>query len=160
MNFLFYFSHLFVLQLHLVHYNSDKYPDFGTAAASEEGLCVLGIFLKVNTNITRTCLLVITGPITEILLMTHNSDIIFRSTLSFRNKETITVRTTCITRAHGYLPQQTIFKFDNLKYLKDFTERMKDTSARQELMPGIDVRPHFEASFNLANMTVALFISS
>lgn len=37
-------------ELHLVHWNYTKYPDFAEAAAAEDGLSVLGIFLKVGEH--------------------------------------------------------------------------------------------------------------
>lgn len=35
-------------QLHVVHWNSDKYPSFVEAAHEPDGLAVLGIFLQVK----------------------------------------------------------------------------------------------------------------
>lgn len=35
------------LQLHLVHWNSDKYSLFEEAVMEENGLAVIGVFLKV-----------------------------------------------------------------------------------------------------------------
>ena len=37
-----------LFQAHLVHYNTDLYDSFGDAAKAENGLCVLGVFLKVS----------------------------------------------------------------------------------------------------------------
>jgi len=37
-------------ELHLVHYNSDKYASFGDAVAQSDGLAVLGIFIKVGSS--------------------------------------------------------------------------------------------------------------
>lgn len=37
-------------QLHVVHWNSDKYPSFVEAAHEPDGLAVLGVFLKVRTS--------------------------------------------------------------------------------------------------------------
>nr|ANJ65961.1 carbonic anhydrase [Hydroides elegans] len=37
---------MFAAELHIVHYNADKYATFGEAADKSDGLCVLGIFLK------------------------------------------------------------------------------------------------------------------
>lgn len=36
-----------LLQLHLVHWNADKYALFEEAVIEENGLAVLGVFLKV-----------------------------------------------------------------------------------------------------------------
>ena len=41
---MFYFL---LFQLHIVHWNSDKYSSFGEAADKPDGLCVLGIFVEV-----------------------------------------------------------------------------------------------------------------
>lgn len=38
----------YAAELHLVHWNKDKFKSFGDAAAAENGLTVLGIFLKVG----------------------------------------------------------------------------------------------------------------
>lgn len=38
------------LQLHVVHWNSDKYPSFVEAAHAPDGLAVLGVFLQVSTR--------------------------------------------------------------------------------------------------------------
>lgn len=35
-------------QLHVVHWNSDKYPSFVEAAHEPDGLAVLGVFLQVR----------------------------------------------------------------------------------------------------------------
>lgn len=40
-------------QLHLVHWNSDKYSLFEEAVMEDNGLAVIGVFLKVAT-ITQT----------------------------------------------------------------------------------------------------------
>lgn len=37
-------------QLHMVHWNSDKYPSFVEAAHAPDGLAVLGVFLQVSTR--------------------------------------------------------------------------------------------------------------
>ncbi|XP_041103105.1 carbonic anhydrase [Polyodon spathula] len=38
-------------ELHLVHWNSGKYPSFGESAAQPDGLAVVGVFLKIgNAN--------------------------------------------------------------------------------------------------------------
>lgn len=37
----------FFSQLHLVHWNCEKYDSFSDAAAQPDGLAVLGVFLKV-----------------------------------------------------------------------------------------------------------------
>lgn len=36
-----------LLQLHIVHYNSDLYPDFSTASDKSEGLAVLAVLIEV-----------------------------------------------------------------------------------------------------------------
>lgn len=36
-----------LLQLHIVHYNSDLYPDFSAASDKSEGLAVLAILIEV-----------------------------------------------------------------------------------------------------------------
>ena len=38
----------FLLQLHLVHWNTSKYNTFAEAAKAPDGLAVLGVFLKVR----------------------------------------------------------------------------------------------------------------
>lgn len=50
MRFLYPIYNYFLLapQLHLVHWNCDKYDSFGEAAAQPDGLAVLGVFLKVG----------------------------------------------------------------------------------------------------------------
>lgn len=40
-------------QLHVVHWNSDKYPSFVEAAHAPDGLAVLGVFLQVRTHAFR-----------------------------------------------------------------------------------------------------------
>lgn len=37
-------------QLHVVHWNSDKYPSFVEAAHEPDGLAVLGVFLQVRIH--------------------------------------------------------------------------------------------------------------
>lgn len=37
-------------ELHLVHYNADKYASFGDAVAQPDGLAVLGVFIKVGSE--------------------------------------------------------------------------------------------------------------
>lgn len=37
----------FLLQLHIVHYNT-KYPNFGEAVSKVDGLAVLGFFIEVS----------------------------------------------------------------------------------------------------------------
>lgn len=39
-------------QLHLVHWNSDKYSLFEEAVAEHNGLAVIGVFLKVRASPT------------------------------------------------------------------------------------------------------------
>lgn len=39
---------LFVFQLHLVHWNAVKFENFEDAALEENGLAVIGVFLKVK----------------------------------------------------------------------------------------------------------------
>jgi hypothetical protein len=41
----------FLLQLHLVHWNSNKYANCGEAAGYPDGLAVLGVLLKVSNVI-------------------------------------------------------------------------------------------------------------
>ncbi|XP_034061793.1 carbonic anhydrase 5A, mitochondrial isoform X2 [Gymnodraco acuticeps] len=41
---------LFSAELHLVHWNSDKYSLFEEAVMEENGLAVIGVFLKVHTS--------------------------------------------------------------------------------------------------------------
>lgn len=41
-------GHMFPGELHLVHWNKDRYSSFAEAAASEGGLAVLGVFLTVG----------------------------------------------------------------------------------------------------------------
>lgn len=36
-----------LLQLHIVHYNSDLYPDFSAASDKSEGLAVLAVLIEV-----------------------------------------------------------------------------------------------------------------
>lgn len=40
-----------ILQLHLVHWNCDKYKSFAEAAGHSDGLAVLGIFLDVSKTV-------------------------------------------------------------------------------------------------------------
>lgn len=42
------FSDSNTLQGHIVHYNSDLFHDAGAAASADNGLCVLGMFMKVS----------------------------------------------------------------------------------------------------------------
>ncbi|XP_012941697.1 carbonic anhydrase 1 [Aplysia californica] len=37
-------------ELHLVHYNADKYASFGEAVTESDGLAVLGVFIKVGSK--------------------------------------------------------------------------------------------------------------
>lgn len=39
-------------QLHLVHWNSDKYSLFEEAVMEDNGLAVIGVFLKVNVCVS------------------------------------------------------------------------------------------------------------
>lgn len=39
---------VFFFKLHLVHWNSDKYSLFEEAVAEDNGLAVIGVFLKVH----------------------------------------------------------------------------------------------------------------
>lgn len=41
---------LFDLQIHLVHWNCDKYSSFDEAVDKEDGLAVLGIFFQVTIS--------------------------------------------------------------------------------------------------------------
>jgi len=41
---------MYPAELHLVHYNADKYASFGEAVTQSDGLAVLGIFLKVGSQ--------------------------------------------------------------------------------------------------------------
>lgn len=41
---------IFMLQLHLVHWNTSKYNTFAEAAKASDGLAVLGVFLKVSNS--------------------------------------------------------------------------------------------------------------
>lgn len=41
---------IFMLQLHLVHWNTSKYNTFAEAAKASDGLAVLGVFLKVSNH--------------------------------------------------------------------------------------------------------------
>ena len=47
---MFELCHLPPFQLHVVHWNSDKYPSFVEAAHEPDGLAVLGIFLQVKIH--------------------------------------------------------------------------------------------------------------
>lgn len=50
---LFYdFFHLSSVQLHVVHYNSELYPNMSAAMTQRDGLAVLGIFIEVMTQRT------------------------------------------------------------------------------------------------------------
>uniref|UniRef100_A0A8C8Z700 Alpha-carbonic anhydrase domain-containing protein n=1 Tax=Prolemur simus TaxID=1328070 RepID=A0A8C8Z700_PROSS len=40
-------------QLHLVHWNAVKFESFEDAALEENGLAVIGVFLKVKTNLNN-----------------------------------------------------------------------------------------------------------
>eukprot|EP00914_Ancora_sagittata_P023035 GHVO01045706.1.p1 GENE.GHVO01045706.1~~GHVO01045706.1.p1 ORF type:complete len:262 (+),score=46.34 GHVO01045706.1:653-1438(+) len=40
---------MYASEAHLVHYNTDQFTDFGTAAQADNGLTVLGVFLKVGS---------------------------------------------------------------------------------------------------------------
>lgn len=40
----------FAAEAHIVHWNTEKYPDAATAMASPEGLCVLGMFIKAGSE--------------------------------------------------------------------------------------------------------------
>lgn len=42
-------------ELHLVHWNTTKYPSFGEAAAHPDGLAVLGVFLEVSLPTNNQC---------------------------------------------------------------------------------------------------------
>lgn len=39
-----------VFQLHLVHWNAVKYPNYKEAVMGENGLAVIGVFLKVTSR--------------------------------------------------------------------------------------------------------------
>lgn len=39
---------MYPAELHLVHYNADKYADFGAAVTQPDGLAVLGVFLQIG----------------------------------------------------------------------------------------------------------------
>ncbi|XP_073911602.1 carbonic anhydrase 5A, mitochondrial isoform X5 [Castor canadensis] len=41
-------NHVFPAELHIVHWNSVKYPNFKEAVAGEDGLAVVGVFLKLG----------------------------------------------------------------------------------------------------------------
>uniref|UniRef100_A0A3P9NX16 Carbonic anhydrase n=1 Tax=Poecilia reticulata TaxID=8081 RepID=A0A3P9NX16_POERE len=41
-------SKQFAAELHIVHYNSDKYPDINTAIDKSDGLAVLGVLIKIG----------------------------------------------------------------------------------------------------------------
>lgn len=45
-------THPVLLQLHLVHWNADKYSLFEEAVMEENGLAVIGVFLKVFNQIS------------------------------------------------------------------------------------------------------------
>lgn len=47
---MFELCYVFSFQLHVVHWNSDKYPSFVEAAHESDGLAVLGVFLQVRTH--------------------------------------------------------------------------------------------------------------
>ena len=48
-------------QLHIVHWNCDKYSSFAEAADKPDGLCVLGVFLQVTMRVyTVSCSLKLT----------------------------------------------------------------------------------------------------
>ena len=54
-------------QLHVVHWNADKYSTFVEAARQPDGLAVLAVFLKVRKSIFPIpC--VVKGPFQDILL--------------------------------------------------------------------------------------------
>jgi hypothetical protein len=42
-----------ILQLHLVHWNKSKYRSFAEAADKDDGLAVLGFFIKVNKRLVE-----------------------------------------------------------------------------------------------------------
>uniref|UniRef100_A0A3B3XB07 Carbonic anhydrase n=1 Tax=Poecilia mexicana TaxID=48701 RepID=A0A3B3XB07_9TELE len=53
-------SKKFAAELHIVHYNSDKYPDINTAIDKSDGLAVLGVLIKrlsskVNQILLHIC---------------------------------------------------------------------------------------------------------
>lgn len=41
-------SFFFLPQMHVVHYNSDKYPNMSTAVDKSDGLAVLGVLIEVR----------------------------------------------------------------------------------------------------------------
>jgi hypothetical protein len=41
------------IQLHLVHWNKSKYRSFAEAADKDDGLAVLGFFIKVNKRLVE-----------------------------------------------------------------------------------------------------------
>uniref|UniRef100_A0A8D2DTZ2 Carbonic anhydrase n=1 Tax=Sciurus vulgaris TaxID=55149 RepID=A0A8D2DTZ2_SCIVU len=43
-------GHVYPAELHLVHWNSAKYPSYKDAVLGEKGLAVLGVFLKVGAH--------------------------------------------------------------------------------------------------------------
>lgn len=43
-------GHAYPAELHLVHWNSARYPDYKEAVLGENGLAVLGVFLKVGAH--------------------------------------------------------------------------------------------------------------
>lgn len=55
-------NHLLMLfQLHLVHWNAVKFENFEDAALEENGLAVIGVFLKVKKSYHFTCCVVLWG---------------------------------------------------------------------------------------------------
>lgn len=48
----------FFFKLHLVHWNSDKYSLFEEAVAEDNGLAVIGVFLKVHKTRLKVQLIV------------------------------------------------------------------------------------------------------
>lgn len=64
---------MFFLQLHLVHWNAEKYSSFGEAADKPDGLAVIGFMVKVivNSSYAFVCLFLITTRVFLIMLLSN-----------------------------------------------------------------------------------------
>lgn len=40
--------------MHIVHFNSDKYPNVSMAVDKHDGLAVLGVFIEVSSDLRTT----------------------------------------------------------------------------------------------------------
>lgn len=57
-----------IFQMHIVHYNSDKYPNISVAVDKSDGLAVLGVLIEVRPQMIRTLMCDFLWSSTTVLL--------------------------------------------------------------------------------------------